>query len=137
MTEPMSGDMMPWLSHFTGAQAAEGTITVGEPLPSGAAVASREAVIEALKTVNDPEIPVDIYELGLIYDLEISDGGKVAIGMSLTAPACPVAGEMPKWVADAVAAVDGVGEVAVTLVWDPPWSPERMSDDAKMVLDFG
>ncbi len=137
MSEPKSDDMMPWLSHFTGAPAAEGTVSVGEPLPPGVPAASRDAVIEALKTVNDPEIPVDIYELGLIYDLEVGADGKVAIGMSLTAPACPVAGEMPKWVADAVSAVDGVGEVAVTLVWDPPWSPERMSDDAKMVLDFG
>ncbi len=137
MAEPISGDMEPWLSHFTGGPAAEGTVNVGEPLPPGVAVASREAVIEALKTVTDPEIPVDIYELGLIYDLEIGAGGKVKIGMSLTAPACPVAGEMPKWVADAVAAVDGVGEVAVTLVWDPPWSTERMSDDARMVLDIG
>ncbi len=137
MSEPMSDDMMPWLSHYTDAPAAEGTVSVGEPLPPGAAVAGRDTVIEALKTVHDPEIPVNIYDLGLIYDLEITAGGNVAIGMSLTAPACPVAGEMPRWVADAVAAVDGVGEVAVTLVWDPPWSPERMSDDARMVLDFG
>ena len=138
MSEPMSDDdMTPWLSHLTGTPAAEGTVTVGAPLANGVKAASREAVIEALKTVHDPEIPVDIYELGLIYDLEVGADGNVAIGMSLTAPACPVAGEMPRWVADAVSAIDGAGEVAVTLVWDPPWTPERMSDDAKMVLDFG
>ena len=137
MSEPMSDDMMPWLNHFADIPAAEGTVSVGSPLPRGVPAASREAVIEALKTVHDPEIPVDIYELGLIYDLEVGADGNVTIGMSLTAPACPVAGEMPRWVADAVAGVDGVGEVSVTLVWDPPWSPERMSDDARMVLDFG
>jgi FeS assembly SUF system protein len=109
----------------------------GAPLPEGTAVADREAVIDALRTVHDPEIPVNIYELGLIYSLEIDDSGSVAIGMTLTAPACPVAGEMPQWVADAVAAVEGVGEVEVSMVWDPPWSPARMSDDARMILDMG
>ena len=116
---------------------ADDIARAGEPLPGGVAVASREAVVEALKTVYDPEIPVDIYELGLIYDLDIAADGTVKIGMTLTAPACPVAGEMPVWVAEAVAAAEGVGEVEVAMVWDPPWSPARMSDDAKMVLDIG
>ncbi len=116
---------------------ADGKARAGAPLAPGTAVAGRAAVIEALKTVHDPEIPVNIYDLGLIYELEVADDGTVRIGMTLTAPACPVAGEMPQWVADAVAAVDGVGEVEVSMVWDPPWSPERMSDDAKMLLDFG
>lgn len=115
----------------------EGTARAGEALLEGAAVADREAIVTALKTVYDPEIPVDIYELGLIYDLDIAADGAVKIGMTLTAPACPVAGEMPQWVADAAAGVDGVGEVEVSLVWDPPWDPERMSDDAKMILDYG
>lgn len=115
----------------------DGKARAGTPLPEGAAVADRQAVIDALRTVYDPEIPVDIYELGLIYSLEIDDRGNVAIGMTLTAPACPVAGEMPQWVADAVAAVEGVGEVEVSMVWDPPWSPARMSDDARMILDMG
>ena len=105
--------------------------------PAVTPVAPEEAVIEALKTVHDPEIPVNIYELGLIYTLEIAPDGNVRIDMTLTAPACPVAGEMPQWVADAVADVAGVGEVEVTMVWDPPWSPARMSDDAKMILDMG
>ena len=116
---------------------ADGKARAGSPLPEGAAVAGRDVVIEALKTVHGPEIPVNIYDLGLIYDLEIRADGKVLIGMTLTAPACPVAGEMPQWVADAVAVVEGVGEVEVSMVWDPPWSPERMSDDAKMLLDMG
>jgi len=116
---------------------AEGKARAGSPLAEGAPAADREAVIEALKTVHDPEIPVNIYDLGLIYELELEAGGQVRIGMTLTAPACPVAGEMPQWVADAVAMVEGVGEVEVGMVWDPPWSPQRMSDDAKMLLDFG
>lgn len=115
----------------------DGKVRAGTPLAHGAPTADREAIIEALKTVHDPEIPVNIYDLGLIYVLELEAGGNVLIGMTLTAPACPVAGEMPRWVADAVAAVEGVGEVEVAMVWDPPWSPERMSDDAKLLLDFG
>ena len=109
----------------------------GAPLPEGATPASREAIIEALKTVYDPEIPVDIYELGLIYEFDLSDSGSVRILMTLTTPGCPVAGEMPGQVAEAVAAVAGVGEVTVELVWDPAWTPERMSEDAKLALDLG
>jgi len=108
----------------------------GEPLPAGTPVADKEAVVEALRTVHDPEIPVNIYDLGLIYDLEISDAGAVQIYMTLTAPGCPVAGEMPGWVARAVAAVDGIGEVTVEMVWDPPWNKERMSEEARMALDM-
>jgi FeS assembly SUF system protein len=109
----------------------------GAPLAEGESPAGRDAVVEALKTVHDPEIPVNIYDLGLIYELDVNSDGSVLIGMTLTAPACPVAGEMPQWVADAVAAVDGVGEVEVAMLWDPPWTPERMSDDARMLLDLG
>jgi len=119
------------------SEPSAGIARAGAPLAEGALAAGREAVIDALKTVYDPEIPVNIYDLGLIYELEIMTDGTVRIGMTLTAPACPVAGEMPQWVADAVAAVDGVGEVEVSMMWDPPWSPELMSDDAKMLLDFG
>ncbi len=126
------------LRDFMPASASpDGKARAGSPLANGTAVAGREAVVKAIETVYDPEIPVNIYELGLIYNMAIGEDGSVAIDMSLTAPACPVAGEMPQWVADAVATVEGTGEVEVTLVWDPPWSPERMSDDAKMVLDFG
>ncbi len=98
---------------------------------------SELAVIDALQTVEDPEIPVNIYDLGLIYDIIRHSSGNVDIKMSLTAPGCPVAGELPRQVAEAVARVDGVGKVAVSLVWDPPWSPIRMSEDARLALDFG
>jgi len=112
------------------------TARAGEPLPEGAEVASQEAVIAALRTVHDPEIPVNIYDLGLIYEVEIHSTGSVRVDMSLTAPACPVAGEIPFWVANAVADVEGIGEVEVNLVWDPAWTPDLMSEDAKLALDF-
>ena len=99
--------------------------------------ADGDIVEAALKTVHDPEIPVNIYDLGLIYDVDCNDGGDVYITMSLTAPGCPVAGEMPGQVAEAVAAAEGVGEVTVELVWDPAWTPDRMSEDAKLALDLG
>lgn len=95
-----------------------------------------EDIVGALKTVYDPEIPCDIYELGLIYKVDIEDDRSVAIDMTLTAPGCPVAGEMPGWVADAVGAVAGVGPVNVTMVFDPPWTPERMSEEAKVALNW-
>ena len=102
------------------------------------AVGPADAIIveDALKTVHDPEIPVNIFDLGLIYDVDRRPNGDVYITMSLTAPGCPVAGEMPGQVAAAVAAADGVGAVSVELVWSPPWTPERMSDDARLALDF-
>ncbi|MDP6573970.1 MAG: SUF system Fe-S cluster assembly protein [Rhodospirillales bacterium] len=112
----------------------EFTAHAGGPLAPGSTVASEDGVVAALRTVYDPEIPVNIYELGLIYGLDIGADGAVAIDMTLTAPGCPVAGELPKWVADAVADVDGVGEVEVKLVWEPGWTPERMSEDAKLAL---
>lgn len=108
----------------------------GKPLPEGIAVASEEALVEAMRSVHDPEIPVNIYDLGLIYDLKIAENGDVKVMMTLTAPACPVAGEMPQQVAEAVAGVEGVGEVEVELTWDPPWTPERMSEVARVALDM-
>ncbi|MBV9566965.1 MAG: SUF system Fe-S cluster assembly protein [Hyphomicrobiales bacterium] len=93
-------------------------------------------IIGALKTVYDPEIPADIYELGLIYRVDIEDDRSVKIDMTLTAPACPVAGEMPKWVQDAVEAVPGVQSAEVNMVFDPPWDQSRMSDEARMALDM-
>lgn len=98
------------------------------------AEALREPIIHALRQVHDPEIPVNIYDLGLIYKIDIAENGDVDVDMTLTAPACPVAGMMPVMVKDAVKTVDGVGEVAVELVWDPPWSPDTMSDEAKLTL---
>jgi FeS assembly SUF system protein len=93
-------------------------------------------IVAALKTVFDPEIPVDIYELGLIYRLEVDDDRNVEIDMTLTAPGCPVAGEMPGWVENAVSAVPGVGQVKVKLVFDPPWDMSRMTDEAKLALNM-
>ena len=95
-----------------------------------------DQLIEKLKSVYDPEIPVDIYELGLIYKVDVSDDRDIAIDMTLTAPGCPVAGEMPGWVEDAVREVPGVRNVKVDLVFDPPWDPSRMSDEAKLQLNM-
>ena len=93
-------------------------------------------IIAALKTVYDPEIPSDIYELGLVYRVEIKDDRHVVIDMTLTAPGCPVAGEMPGWVENAVASVQGVQSVNVNMVFDPPWDQSRMSDEARVALDM-
>lgn len=95
-----------------------------------------EAVISAIATVYDPEIPVNIYELGLIYAVEISDRGDVKVEMTLTAPGCPSAQELPVMVRDAIAQIDGVRDVNVETVWDPPWEPSRMSEDAKLSLNM-
>jgi FeS assembly SUF system protein len=95
-----------------------------------------DAIIAALKTVYDPEIPADIYELGLIYSVDIDDGRFVTVEMTLTAPACPVAGEMPSWVENAVGIVPGVSGVKVNMVFDPPWDQSRMSDEARVALDM-
>ncbi|WP_421860946.1 SUF system Fe-S cluster assembly protein [Parvibaculum sp.] len=93
-------------------------------------------IIAAMKTVYDPEIPVDIYELGLIYKVDISDDRDVLIDMTLTAPGCPVAGTMPIMVEDAVRTVEGVGDVRVNMTFDPPWDPSRMSDEARVALNM-
>jgi FeS assembly SUF system protein len=95
-----------------------------------------DSIIAALKTVYDPEIPADIYELGLIYNVDIDDNRFVSIEMTLTAPACPVAGEMPTWVENAVGAVPGVAGAKVNMVFDPPWDQSRMSDEARVALDM-
>ena len=93
-------------------------------------------LVTALKTVFDPEIPVDIYELGLIYKVDVSDDKDVLVEMTLTAPGCPVAGEMPGWVEDAVMTVEGVRSAKANLVFDPPWDPSKMSDEAKLALNM-
>ncbi len=105
-------------------------------LPADELERLRGDLIAALKTVHDPEIPVDIYELGLIYRLEVDDDRNIEVDMTLTAPGCPVAGEMPGWVENAVSAVPGVGQVKVNLVFDPPWDTSRMSDAAKLDLNM-
>jgi FeS assembly SUF system protein len=95
-----------------------------------------QKLVTALKSVYDPEIPVDIYELGLIYKVDVADNKDVAVEMTLTAPGCPVAGEMPGMVKDALDTVEGIGEVTVAMVFDPPWTPEKMSEEAKLELNM-
>jgi len=95
-----------------------------------------DQIVTAIKTVFDPEIPVDIYELGLIYKVDVSDDMDIAVEMTLTAPGCPVAGEMPGWVENAVRTVPGVRDVTVNLTFEPPWDPSRMSDEAKLELNM-
>jgi FeS assembly SUF system protein len=96
----------------------------------------KDDLVAALKTVFDPEIPVDIYELGLIYRLDVDPERNIEVDMTLTAPGCPVAGDMPGWVENAVSSVPGVGQVKVNLVFDPPWDPSRMSDEARLALNM-
>jgi len=112
--------------------------TVGTWTPEGetAAKPSEDALIAACATVYDPEIPVNIYELGLIYAIDVSDGGEVKVEMTLTAPGCPSAQELPEQVRDAILAVPGVATCDVEVVWDPPWDQTRMTEDARLALNM-
>lgn len=105
-------------------------------LPQDEQARLTDAIVEALKTVYDPEIPADIYEIGLIYKIDIADDRAVTVDMTLTTPNCPAAQDLPKSVENAVASVPGVGEVKVNVVWDPPWDPSRMSDEARLTLNM-
>jgi FeS assembly SUF system protein len=119
--------------------AAVAAPVVGEApaeLPEAEVSRMTDDVIAALKTVYDPEIPADIYEIGLIYRVDIAGDRKVTVDMTLTTPNCPSAQELPIMVENAVACVAGVGEVKVNIVWDPPWDPSRMSDEARAVLNM-
>jgi FeS assembly SUF system protein len=116
--------------------AANGAPAAASALPPEELDRLTDGIVAALKTVYDPEIPADIYELGLIYKIDIADDRSVAIDMTLTAPGCPVAGEMPGWVENAVGAVPGVGDVKVNMVFTPPWDQSRMSDEARVALDM-
>ncbi len=110
----------------------------GTPLiaPSSTNHPLYDQIVEACRSVYDPEIPVNIYELGLIYTIEISDDNDVRVVMSLTAPGCPVAGEMPGWLADAIEPIAGVRTVDVQITWEPPWGMDMMSDEARLELGF-
>lgn len=128
-----------------GTEIADGDLPArpGQPaqseagaLPEQEIARLTDEIVAALKTVYDPEIPADIYELGLIYRVEIGDNRAVAIDMTLTTPNCPSAAELPAMVENAVASVPGVGEIAVQVVWDPPWDPSRMSDEARIALNM-
>lgn len=124
------------------AQAALVAQDAGAAAPALAALSAEETarltgeIVAALKSVYDPEIPADVYELGLIYRIDIADDRSVAIDMTLTTPNCPSAQELPNMVENAAASVPGVGAVNVNIVWDPPWEPSRMSDEARMVLNM-
>jgi FeS assembly SUF system protein len=119
------------------APAAEQTADgQGSALPAEEIERLTTDIIGALKTVYDPEIPADIYELGLIYKVDIADDRKVVVDMTLTTPNCPSAAELPAMVENAVASVPGVGEVKVNVIWDPPWDPSRMSDEARVALNM-
>jgi len=132
----MKDDDMPVEAIGGEQQAAPQGDSAPGKLPEEEIARLTDDIIAALKTVYDPEIPADIYELGLIYRVELEDDRSVKIDMTLTAPACPVAGEMPIWVENAVSAVEGVGPVEVNMVFDPPWDMSRMSDEARAALNM-
>jgi FeS assembly SUF system protein len=111
-------------------------VTGSAELPQDELNQLTDDIVSALKTVYDPEIPADIYELGLIYKIDIGDDRAVTVDMSLTSPNCPAAQELPVMVANAVSSVPGVKEAKVEVVWDPPWDPSRMSDEARLVLNM-
>ena len=142
LTQPAHGSE-PWQDHSHPGEGEEPQKS-GLVASAGAAKdaddpaqASKDGIIEALKTVFDPEIPVNIYELGLVYELDVDEAsGDAKVTMTLTAPGCPVAGVLPQQVADACAGVPGTGRVQVFLVWDPPWTMEKMSEEAKLALGF-
>jgi FeS assembly SUF system protein len=121
---------------LSAAEAPAEAAAVAPALPADEIARLTDEIIGALKTVYDPEIPADIYELGLIYKVDIADDRKVTVDMTLTTPNCPSAAELPAMVENAVASVPGVGEVAVNVVWDPPWDQSRMSDEARVALNM-
>ena len=143
ISTPVSGTALPPAAPAPAASpepeakgASAALNATGSAIPADELERLTADIVAALKSVYDPEIPADIYELGLIYRADISDDRNVDIDMTLTAPGCPVAGEMPGWVENAVSLVPGVGNVTVTMVFDPPWTPERMSDEARVALDW-
>ena len=113
----------------------EKVFKAGKRLKVASVAVQESIIIDKLKQVFDPEIPVSVYDLGLIYKIDRFNNGNINIEMSLTAPACPVAGELPKEVCEKVSSIESVGEVTVKLVWDPAWTSEMMSEDAKLLLD--
>lgn len=139
VTMKMHDDIDPAAADLAPPRAAPSVAQGGTPVP-GSALSAEELeqmtaeIVAALKTVYDPEIPADIYELGLIYKIDIADDRFVTVDMTLTAPGCPVAGEMPVWVENAVTSVGGVQGCKVNLTFDPPWTKERMSEEAKLAI---
>jgi FeS assembly SUF system protein len=125
--EPIKSDMNAEVAAGAGAETK---------LTPAELEAFTEKLVKALKSVYDPEIPVDIYELGLIYKVDVADNYDTVVDMTLTAPGCPVAGEMPGMVQQALEGIDGIGKVTVNMTFDPPWTPERMSEEAKLELNM-
>jgi FeS assembly SUF system protein len=119
-----------------GAEGQAARIQTQSALPAEETERLGQEIVGALKTVFDPEIPADIYELGLIYKVDIKDDRSVDVEMTLTTPNCPAAAELPTMVENAIASVPGIGVVNVAIVWEPPWTPERMSDEARLVLNM-
>jgi FeS assembly SUF system protein len=138
MDETSEGRPTPAASDASsGSPTAAATTSAGSSaLPAEEVARLGEEIVTAIKTVYDPEIPADIYELGLIYKVDIGDERAVTVDMTLTTPNCPSAAELPAMVENAVSSVPGVGGVKVNLVWDPPWDPSRMSDEARLVLNM-
>jgi FeS assembly SUF system protein len=120
----------------TTSETVTNEVVSASAIPADELARLTDDIVSALKTVYDPEIPADIYELGLIYKIDIEDDRSVKIDMTLTAPGCPVAGEMPGWVENAVGAVEGVSGVEVNMTFDPPWSPDRMSEEAQVAVGW-
>ena len=120
----------------TALEASGNGVVSASAIPADELARLTDDIVSALKTVYDPEIPADIYELGLVYKIDIEDDRSVKIDMTLTAPGCPVAGEMPGWVENAVGAVEGVSGVEVSMVFDPPWTPDRMSEEAQVAVGW-
>jgi len=140
--KPIESEAAPATSFDKPAAAPAPEAEAGDAAPAGT-LPTPDAddpllrdIVAALKTVYDPEIPADIYELGLIYSVDVDDERNVAIAMTLTAPGCPVAGEMPKWVENAVNAIPGIKGTTVTMTFDPPWDMSRMSDEARLALNM-
>jgi len=133
MREIMQDQAKPAGEAETGAADS---VFAASTIPADELARLTDDIVMALKTVYDPEIPADIYELGLIYKIDIEDDRSVKIDMTLTAPGCPVAGEMPGWVQNAVGAVEGVSDVEVNMVFDPPWTPDRMSEEAQVAVGW-
>ncbi|MDD4556428.1 MAG: iron-sulfur cluster assembly protein [Alphaproteobacteria bacterium] len=109
----------------------------GKELPQGTKTAEKDLIINALKTVEDPEIMINIYDLGLVYDIrQNEENGDISVDMTVTSPMCPVAGVLPQQAADAIATIEGTGKIEVKVVWEPAWSFERLSEDAKMMMEI-
>lgn len=114
----------------------EFSVTEGESLSQDEKKASKEEIIEVLRTICDPEIVINIYDLGLVYDIRQLENGDIEVDMTLTAPTCPVAGILPRQAAQALAELEGVGKATVNLVWEPAWTPDRLTDEAKAILEI-